>query len=79
MFKHPLRESPLATSARSAAITRSPFGRVNTLAVYTVVQFYEGLPPMRRRQLVNTPRLGQMDVYLEGLNKADILAPAGTK
>lgn len=50
----------------------------NTLAVYTVVQFYEGLPPMRRRQLVNTPRLGQMDVYLEGLNKADILTPAGT-
>lgn len=51
----------------------------NSLAIYTVVQYFEGLPPMRRRQLVNTPRLGQMDLYLEGLNKADLFGDVKSK
>ncbi|MFM8830600.1 MAG: hypothetical protein ACKOHM_06290 [Spartobacteria bacterium] len=48
----------------------------NTLSVYTVVQFWEGLPPFRRDTREKMPRLGQMDVYFEGMDRASILSDA---
>jgi hypothetical protein len=50
----------------------------NVLAVCTVLAYAEAFPP-RRRATFNTPALGQMDLYLEGLNKADIMGTAEKK
>jgi hypothetical protein len=51
----------------------------NILAVYTALTYWEGLPPMRRGERDQTPVLGQMDLYMEGLNKASLLGTSDKK
>nr|MCU0781034.1 hypothetical protein [Akkermansiaceae bacterium] len=43
----------------------------NVLTATTVLAYWDSLPP-GRRYLVDTPTLGQMDLYLEGLRNKDL-------